>query len=343
MTFRFADPAALILLLILPVLMMIWHLAKSRKVNLGFPTIKTLAAIPGAVSSKPVWIPRCLRIVVIILLIITAARPQRGDIRDIVYSDGIDIVIALDISGSMRAVDFQPLNRFEMAKKVIASFVDARKNDRIGMVLFGGEAFTACPLTLDHALLKMILDQTFIGMVEEHTAIGKAIAVSLNRLRTGDRTNNTVTTEASQETDHDKVIILATDGVNNVFTGMDPITAARAAHAMNIRIYTIGIGQKGTSPFPHPRIPGRYVQIPAELDEDSLREIAAITGGEYFRAESSDALNRIFNIIDQMEKRPIESYTYVRYAEMYVWFLIPALFFLMIERVLCSIVYRRFP
>lgn len=341
MTFRFADPAAMILLLVLPVALVMWHLCKTRKLNIGYSTIKTLITIPGAVSSKPIWVPKILRILVITLLIVAAARPQKGDIREVIHSDGIDIVIALDISGSMRAVDFQPLNRFEMAKKVIASFIDARKNDRIALVIFGGEAFTACPLTLDHELLKTILDQTYIGMVPEQTAIGKAIAVSLNRLRV--ENNNPQTTEYNADADHEQIIVLATDGVNNVFTGMDPITAAHAAHAMNIPIYTIGIGQEGMSPFPHPRFPGRYIQIPADLDEDALREISAITGGEYFRAESAEALDKVFNIIDQMETRPIESFTYIRYGELYLWFLVPALLFFAVERFLCIIVYRRFP
>jgi Ca-activated chloride channel homolog len=345
MTFRFADPAALLFLLVIPVVLYIWKVGKDKYINVSYPVIDTLVSIPGAISRYPLWIPRFLRVTVIVLLILTAARPQSGEVREIVYSEGIDIIVALDISGSMKALDFQPLNRLEVAKNVIASFIDARKHDRIGLVLFGGEAFTACPLTLDHQLLKTFLNQAQIGMVEERTAIGKAIATSLNRLRIrrDSQRNPLFVPVQHEDTKDNKVIILATDGVNNVFTDMDPLTAARAAQALNIRIYTIGIGSEGMAPFPHPRYPGRFIQIPADLDEETLREIASITGGDYFRAENRKGLETIFSIIDTMEKTEIESYTFIRYSERFFYPLICAVILFIAECVLKNTLYRRFP
>lgn len=345
MTFRFADPVALLLLSVIPVIVFIWKFAKDKQINLAYPVTETLANIPGAISRYPLFILRFMRGAAIVLVILAAARPQSGEVKEIIYSEGIDIVLALDISGSMKALDFQPLNRLEVAKNVMASFIEARKHDRIGLVLFGGEAFTACPLTLDHQLLTTFLDQAQIGMVEERTAIGKAIATSLNRLRIRPESQrNPLLQHASDENVKDnKVIILATDGVNNVFSGMDPLTAARAAQALNIRIYTIGIGSQGMAPYPHPRYPGRYIQIPADLDEETLREIASITKGEYFRAENKNSLETIFGIIDKMEKTKIESYTFIRYSERFYLFLIPAFLLFAGELILKLTLFRRIP
>ncbi len=345
MTFRFADPFALLFLLVIPVILIIWKFAKDKQINWAYPVTDSLIGIKGAISSYPLYVLRILRGTAIILLILAAARPQSGEIKEIVYSEGIDIILALDISGSMKALDFQPLNRLEVAKNVMASFIEARKHDRIGLVLFGGEAFTACPLTLDHQLLTTFLDQAQIGMVEERTAIGKAIATSLNRLRirSESQRNPLVLPALDEDIKDNKVIILATDGVNNVFTGMDPLTAARAAQALNIRIYTIGIGSQGMAPFPHPRYPGRFIQIPADLDEATLREIASITKGEYFRAENKSSLETIFDIIDKMEKTKIESYTFVRYSEQFYLFLIPAFLLFAAELILKLTLFRRIP
>ncbi|MBN1878998.1 VWA domain-containing protein [bacterium] len=345
MIFRFADPAALLFLLVVPVILVVWLVRKGPRISIGFPLLQELANLPGAVSSRPIWIPRYLRIAAIIVLTIAAARPQSGEVREVVYSEGVDIVVALDISGSMRALDFQPQNRLEVAKNVIGSFIDGRPHDRIGLVLFGTEAFTVCPLTLDHDLLKIFLEQAQIGMVEEQTAIGKAISSALNRLRVGDEKpiSPVIPSKEIGKSIDNKVIILVTDGVNNVFTGMDPVTAARAAQALNIKIYSIGVGSEGMAPFPHPRFPGRVVQVPVEIDEVTLREIASITGGQYFRAQNTQALEKIFSIINDMEKTEIESYKYTRYSELFWWPLLLGLVVFLIEIILSHTVYRRFP
>lgn len=345
MIFRFADPAALIFLLAVPVMVGVWLIKKRPRMTIGYPTLRELKKIPGAVSSRPIWIPRIIRVAIIIILTLAAARPQSGEEREVIYSEGLDIAIALDISGSMRAMDFQPQNRLEVAKLVIGSFIEGRPNDRIGLVLFGSEAFTVCPLTLDHELLRIFLEQAQIGMVEEQTAIGKAISSALNRLRVeAESPRSPVQPKGQTEPDsNNKVIILVTDGVNNVFTGMDPITAARAAQALGIKIYTIGVGTEGVAPVPHPRIPGLVVQSPVEIDEDSLREIASITGGQYFRARNAEALEKIFSIIDQMEKTRVESYKYTRYSELFWWPLLIAIILLSVEVILVHGIYRRFP
>jgi Ca-activated chloride channel homolog len=345
MTFRFMYPEILLMLVTIPVLVAGWLFARAPVARIRFSYTAIWKTIPGAVSVRPVWIPRILRILGLFLLIIAAARPQSGEHEEVIKSKGVDIVIALDISGSMRALDFQPDNRLEVAKRVMQNFIGKRENDRIGLVLFGSESFTLCPLTLDHDLLLEFLSQAQIGMVEEQTAIGKAIANAVNRLRiTSDQDENkTVPEKGNEKLSESQIVILVTDGVNNINSKMDPITAAKAAAAMGIKIYTIGVGTNGYVDFPHPRFPNHTVKVQVELDEGTLKEIAKLTGGQYFQAVNSEALQKIFDIIDNLEKIEIESLKYTRYSELFIYPLVMAFLILCSEIILRQTRYRRFP
>ncbi len=338
MIFRFMYPEMLFMLLVIPVLVagrLLNHIPVSK---MKYSDNSIWKSIPGAVSSRPIVVPMIIRMLVLALVIIAAARPQSGEHEESIKSKGVDIVIALDISGSMRALDFQPSNRLEVAKKVMHDFIEKRKHDRIGLVLFGSESFTLCPLTLDHDLLQAFLAQAQIGMVKEQTAIGKAIANAVNRLRISGGVKDKKSDRAKSQ-----IVILVTDGVNNVQSKMDPVTAAKAAAALGIKIYTIGVGTNGFVYFPDPRFPNRKFRAQVELDEATLKEIAHLTGGQYFHAVNSQALQKIFNIIDKLEKVEIESLKYTRYNELYFYPLLLAFCLLIVEILLRQTIYRRFP
>ncbi len=343
MNFRFADPEVFILLLLIPALIAGYTYFKVPNLVIRYPAIRTFRGIPGAVSWKPVWIPRIFRFLAILFAIFAAARPQSGEHKEIIQSEGIDIVIGLDISGSMNALDFQPSNRLEVAKQVISDFINKRINDRIGLVLFGSESFTLCPLTLDYELLIEFLSQAQVGMVEEQTAIGKAISNAVNRLRIEDQQREEPIDSDKSSRTGSQIVILVTDGVNTVKSKIDPLTAAKAAKALGIKIYTIGVGTNGLAPFPHPRFPGRVVQAPVELDEDTLREIARITDGQYFSAKNSNTLQEVFNVIDKLEKVKVESFKYTRYTELFMIPLLLSLMVIVIETILRHSIYRRYP
>lgn len=267
----------------------------------GTKLIRHLSA--GQITSKLQVVPYVLKIIAIILLIIALARPQSVSTGQNVDTEGIDIILALDISASMRAQDFKP-DRAEAAKLVAKQFIAERKNDRIGVVLFAKQAFTQCPLTIDHAILTDLVDDIQIGLVDpDQTAIGQALGVALNRLRTG--------------AGKSRVVILLTDGENNF--GQPPSTLADAAKAIGVRVYTIGVGTRGTAPYPVQGIFGRstHQNVPVNIDEDLLQEIASLTGGKYFRATDEQKLQQIFTEIDKMEKTKIEVQAFRRYAELF--------------------------
>jgi len=266
----------------------------------------------------------------VMVLVVAFARPRSGTQYQEVTSEGIDIMLALDVSSSMQAEDFKPNNRLYVAKEEIKKFIERRLNDRIGLVVFAGFSFTQCPLTTDYGVLLDFVDDVDFGMVKDGTAIGMAIANGVNRLRESEAKS--------------KIMILLTDGDNNMGE-IDPITAANLAKAMGIKIYTIGAGRPGyaLTPIPDPLFGKRYVNQPTKVDEKTLKEIASITGGKYFRARSGEELDEIYGLIDQMEKTKIEVAEHVRYRELFVYFTIAGLLLLALEVLLSNTLLRKLP
>jgi len=276
-----------------------------------------------------------LELVALLSLSIAASRPRSGSIQEIAYAEGVDIVLVLDISGSMQALDFKPKNRLEAAKRVAAEFIQGRaddtsSNDRIGLVVFAAKAFTQCPLTLDYGVLLEFLDGVHIGQIEDGTAIGTAIATGLNRLRNSEAES--------------KVMILLTDGVNNRGE-VDPITAARAAKAIGVRTYTIGAGIEGYALYPvdDPLFGRRHVRMPVEIDERTLRTVADITGGQYFRATDTEGLRKIFDEINQLEKTKVEVRQFTRHRELFPTFIWLGLLLLLADILLKNTIFRKIP
>jgi Ca-activated chloride channel family protein len=268
------------------------------------------------------------RVLAITLLIVVLARPQSTNTKKNVDTEGIDIVIALDISSSMLAQDFHP-DRLEAAKNVAIEFISGRPNDRIGLVVYSAESFTQCPLTTDHAVLINFFKDLKSGMLEDGTAIGSGLATSVNRLKDSDAKS--------------KVVILLTDGVNN--TGqVPPLTAAEIAKTFGIRVYTVGIGTQGTAPYPFMTPFGIQVQnIPVEIDENMLSKIATETNGRYFRATNNQKLREIYKEIDRLEKTKFQVTEYSRREEKYFWVAVIAGAFLLVEFLLRFIVFRTIP
>jgi len=239
-------------------------------------------------------------------------------------------MLALDVSGSMKAEDFKPQNRLYVAKEEIKHFVSKRVSDRIGLVVFSASSFTQCPLTLDYGILLTFLDQVKFGMIKDGTAIGMALANCINRLR-----------DSKSKT---KIIILLTDGINNSGE-IDPLTAAGIAKTMGVKIYTIGVGKPGNAMYPvdDPIFGKRYVYMPNEIDEDVLTEIAEKTGGKYFRARSEKELEQIYDEIDSMEKTEIKVKQYVQYRELFILFVYFGLGMLVLEILLGQTIFRKVP
>ncbi len=329
---RFANPEFLVLLGIIPV-MIFWYSKKQGKVNgtLRFSNLGVIKNVSKTPSQKYRHILFLLRLAVIALLIVGFARPQSSSKEEQVITEGIDIILAMDVSGSMLAEDLaRHQNRLDVAKEVAEQFVKGRTNDRIGMVVFSGKSFTQCPLTLDYGILLSFLKEIRIGMIEDGTAIGMAIATCVNRLRTSKAKS--------------KVVILLTDGRNNRGE-IDPITAARIARAMNVRIYTIGAGGKGEALYPieDPFLGKRYVPMKVDIDEEVLTKIANITGGKYFRATDKTSLQNIYREIGEMEKTKIEVKQFTRYNELFVNLVLLAFGVLVLEIILANTRFRKIP
>ncbi len=271
-----------------------------------------------------------LRILAVAFLFVAMARPQAGSQQRDITAEGIDIVLALDISSSMKAEDFKPHNRLYVAKEEIESFIQRRTNDRIGLVVFARAAFTQCPLTLDYGILRDFLAQVNFGQIEDGTAIGLAVASSVNRLKNSEAKS--------------KVIVLLTDGVNNVWE-IDPVTAANIAETMGIKVYTIGVGKTGNvmMPVDDPIFGKRYVYVPSEIDEETLQKIADVTGGMYFRARSGEELNKIYEEIDRLEKTKIEINEYIQYRELFFEWLLAGFALLIAEIFLGQTWLRKIP
>ncbi|GAX61044.1 uncharacterized protein SCALIN_C17_0077 [Candidatus Scalindua japonica] len=271
---------------------------------------------------------------IIILLVVALARPQSGKAHSKVTTEGIDIILALDVSGSMLAEDFnldnKRRNRLYVAKEVVKDFIEWRENDRIGMVVFGGASYTQCPLTLDYDVLLQFLEKVEIGMVEDGTAIGSAIGVCVSRLKSSKAKS--------------KVVILLTDGRNNA-GGIDPLTAAELAKTFGMKIYTVGAGTKGLAPYPSKNLFGlkTYRSIQIDIDDEGLTEIAKITGGKYFRATDTASLKEVYKQIDNLEKTKMEEAKYTEFSELFMYLLIPALGIFLFEVVLANTKFRRIP
>jgi Ca-activated chloride channel family protein len=271
-----------------------------------------------------------LSAVALVLMIIAAAGPRVAHRTEEVEGEGIDIVLALDISGSMRSLDFHPVDRLGSAKEVIRGFIEGRPHDRIGLVVFAAKAFTQCPLTLDHPVLQGFLDEIEVGLIEDGTAIGLGLATAVARLRHSDSPSKTV--------------ILLTDGVNNVFT-LEPETAARLAESLEVRVYTVAIGREGMVPFPvdDPIFGRRTRQREVKIDLALLRHIADLTGGEMFQATNPEALQEIFRTIDDLETARYETTVSTWYRERMAFFALPALLLLLVEGLLAATWLRRIP
>jgi len=310
---HFANPNLLYLLLIIPLL--IWRYIWRLRQGQGSLRFASTLALEGIRSSWTGYFRHLLfgiSMLALILAVVALARPQRGTQAEEILTDGVDIVIALDASGSMAAEDFEPRNRFFVAKLVINKFVEGLRHDRVGLIVFAAKALTRCPLTLDYGILNTVLTNTELGTIEDGTAIGTALATCLNRLR-----------ESKAKS---KVIILVTDGVNNRGE-IQPMDAAEMAKTLEVKIYTIGVGSTGTARFPinDPVYGKSYANLQVEIDEASLKKIAAITSGIYYRATDRPSLEEIFQDIGRLEKTKIQVKTYTHYNERFADFLLPAL------------------
>lgn len=271
-----------------------------------------------------------LRLSAVALLVMAFARPRSGTEYREVMSEGVDIMLLLDVSSSMQAEDFKPYNRLFVAKEEIKKFIGRRLNDRIGLVVFARYAFTQCPLTTDYGVLVNFVDHVDFGQVEDGTAIGMALATAVNRLR-----------ESQSKT---KLIVLLTDGDNNAGE-IDPVTASSLAATFDIRVYTIGVGKSGNVMFPYqdPIFGKRYVYQPSKIDEESLKQIAEKTDGKYFRARSGEELEQIYSLIDGLEKTKIEVAAHIQYKELFHWFAYGGLLLLLLEILLANSYFRKLP
>lgn len=326
---QFANPTYLYLLLII-VPLIAWYIVRLSKTQASFKLASTNAFSKKNRGFRTYLrhLPFALRMIALALIIVVIARPQAVDSWEKSETQGIDIVLALDVSGSMLAQDLQP-NRLEAAKKVAAEFITDRKNDNIGLVIFAGESFTQCPMTTDHKVLLNLLNGIDFGMIEDGTAIGLGLANAVNRLKDSDSKS--------------KVVILLTDGSNNRGQ-IAPLTAADLAKSYGIRVYTIGAGTKGMAPTPVQTPFGMRLQnMPVDIDEKTLSEIASLTGGKYFRAEDTDGLRGVYNEIDDLEKYLISVQNVTRKQELFLPFALFALGLILAELILRRTWLRNIP
>lgn len=331
MKITFAHPYLLLLLLVIP-LLIVWYVLRYRKQKpaLQFSNISLFKGIHKTFRQRAYPLLFALRMVAVGAIIVALARPQSKLSRQEMKVEGIDIVLAMDVSGSMLAEDFKP-NRLEAAKKVAADFIDGRRNDRMGLVVFSGEAFTQVPLTIDHSVLLSQLHAIKSGMIKDGTALGDGLATAINRIKDSEAKS--------------KVIILLTDGVNNQ-GAVDPQSAAEIAALYHIRLYTIGVGTHGLAPYPFRDQFGRtrYQNIPVELDEQLLTNMAKSTAdGQYFRATNKSSLQKIFKQIDEMEKSKIDVTQYAQTKDEYLGWLILAAAALLLEIILGLFYFRSTP
>ncbi len=325
---RFADPGFFALVILLAPVVYASLVGRGQD-RLRFSSLALVKAARGGRPSVLRTIPLVLRVAAMFLLVVAAARPQGGSMQQDVTSEGVDIALVIDTSESMRAMDFNlgrdPATRLQVVKKVVHDFIDRRVNDRIGLVVFGEEAFIQCPHTTDYSVLKQTLESVRRGMAGGNTAIGNALGVAVRSLKElpGDS----------------RIVVLLTDGENT--TGiLDPMKAARAAATYNIKVYTIGVGSTGQARFQTP-LGIEYQEV--SLDEDTLKGIAEATGGRYFRATDTEGLERIYALIDDLEKTKVEVREYTEYEELFPFLLLPALLLLVLDVLLRATWLRTLP
>ena len=327
--YEFANPGYFFLLILL-VPMILWYIFREKKSHADLQ-FSSLQAFKGIKHTGKIWLRHvlfALEVLVIVFLVIALARPQSSNSWQTYTSEGIDIVLALDISGSMLARDFTP-DRLEAAKEVATKFILERPQDKIGLVIFAGESFTQCPLTTDQAVLVNLLREVKSGMIEDGTAIGLGLANAVNRLKDSPAKS--------------KVVILLTDGVNNR-GAIAPATAAELAKTYGIRVYTIGVGTYGEAPYPLQTPFGiQLLNVPVEIDEEVLQQIATLTGGKYFRATDNDKLTQIYQEIDQLEKSKIEVKHFSKKNEQYFIFGLIGMCLLIAQALLRYTVLRKIP
>ena len=330
----FAHPYLLLLLLLLPALA--W-LKGRRGVPPAFvySSVQLVRGMQNITRSRSGGFLMSLRWIVLAIFIIALAQPRLTRSQTTVKASGVDIVVALDMSGSMVSEDFvvkgERVNRFNMARTVLKAFIDKRPNDRIGLILFATQAFIATPLTLDHDYLQENIDRLEIGAINENsTAIGDGLGTAVNRLR--------------DLKSKSKIVILMTDGQNNSGK-LDPLLAAEAAAAVKVKVYTVGIGERGQAPMPARDMFGRkvYQMVPVDVDEDTLQKIADKTGGKYYRADNAEKFRQIYDEIDKLEKTEATVNKYTEYKELFPWLVAAGMALLLIELVLAQTAFRRLP
>ena len=328
---RFANP--LYFLFLIPAVFLIFLYFSYRigkEAVLRFSNVELVKKSGGKKLSFGRFLTGFLRFLCFVFLILAIARPQTGTGEDKTTQQVVDIMIALDVSGSMATLDFHPDNRLMAAKGEAKRFIEGRKNDRIGLVIFSGQSFTQCPLTVDHKAILALLEKIQLGTMQDGTAIGLGLGNAVNRLKNSEAKS--------------KVVILLTDGVNN--TGeIDPLTASGLAKQFKIKVYTVGVGHEGTSylPVEDPQFGTRLLKVETQIDEKMLDQIARQTGGAYFRAQDERALRDIFHEIDRLEKTEIKIERFTHYEEKYFWFLWPAFFVLLTELVWTNLIFVKIP
>jgi len=327
--FRFEDPWVLILLVVVPLTYWFRGRGERRTGALRFSALDTVCQTGAGVLTWLPRVPAVLGAVGVISVIVALARPQTGITSETVLTEGVDIIMAMDVSSSMLAEDLEP-NRLTASKVVAANFVAGRRNDRIGLVAFAGAAFTQAPLTLDYSVVQSLMGELEVGIIEDGTAVGMGLATAVKRLQASDAES--------------KVIILLTDGRSNRGE-VGPVTAARMAQALGVRVYTIGVGTRGTAPVPvaDPLLGTRMATMRVDIDEPTLQEIAELTGGQYFRATDNESLAAIYEEIDGLERTEIEVENFTQYAERFPVVLALGLFLLLMEVGLSQTVLRKLP